>query len=321
MNKIIDMARDKNHPLGIIYRLFNDDWLLTRVRKVTLWFIINAFRLFPEPVTQSIATSIALNSINDELQFSINEFSKSLGKLIYGSGVPFSDFEALKLFFEPTEGFLPLKAKKGLLERLKPRKLKYDIIKDGKKITKDVILMPDVKHLYTYLKGELNDFLVDEPSQFNKLINNIERVLEKATNLLSSLITAAVQYDCGAVGFGIQILAEKSRPDIIVMLLQQMFAVIPSSIRRLLLDREIIGDTISHGLRKTVDHMNDFPDSLEGFFKKNVPSIDQSKIKEAIQNLKSMMYGKDIAVGFIDRVLVSNVEKFVNLFYLIVPYR
>lgn len=317
--EIIKKLRSKKHPLGKMFRLFNGDWFLTRVRKVFTWFIINIFRLIPEPATQSVSNSIALNSINNELEDNIKDFSKTLRKFISGSGIPFHGFSVLEEFFEPSKGFLPIRAKKGLIEKLKPKLLKYQVAKNGESVTKEVILMPDVKHLYSYIKSGLNEFVLEDTKQFNKLIISIEKVIEKMTNLFSSLITSAVQYDSGLAGFAIQILAQKSRPDLVVMFIKQIFAIIPTNLRKLILDREQIADSISHGLRKAINILKDFPDSLEDFFKKNVPSIEPSKIKEIINNIKGLLVGKDLVTDSLEKYLVTNVEKFIDLYYLIVP--
>ena len=86
--------------------------------------------------------------------------------------------------------------------------------------TKCVIQMPDIDNLYVYLKKELDLFVVENPSQFNKLTDNCDAVLAKMTKLMSSIITGVTQFDCGISGFFIQIMAQKSRPDVIVMLLK-----------------------------------------------------------------------------------------------------
>lgn len=319
LRKLIDMVRKKKHPVGRMYRLFYGDWFLTRVRKLSLWFMVNVLRLIPEPITQSLANSISFNSIDSEIKESNAEFSKSLRKLTSGSGGPFSGFPALQEFFESSSGPFPLKAKKELIQKLKPKEVKYQVMKDGQPDTRSVILMSDVDHLYSYLKGELDEFLTEEPKQFNKLVNNIDKVLEKMTNLLSSMITAVTQYDCGIAGFFIQIVAQKSRPDVVVMLIKQIFSVIPTNLRRILLDPDQLGNNIKYGLRGAVDKLKKFPDSLEKFFKKNIPSIEETKAKKIIRDIKSSLPGKDSVVDIIDKNVVSNVEIFIDLFYLVIP--
>ena len=139
------------------------------------------------------------------------------------------------------------------------------------------------------------------------------------TNLLSNMITAVTQYDCGIAGFFIQIVAQKSRPDVVVMLIKQIFNVIPTNLRRILLDPDQLGNNIKYGLRGAVDKLKKFPDSLEKFFKKNIPSIEESKAKKIIRDIKSSMPGKDSVVDMIDKNVVSNVEIFIDLFYLVIP--
>lgn len=319
LRKMIDMVRRRKHPVGKMYRLFYGDWFLTRVRKISLWFLVNILRLIPEPVSQSLANSIAFNSIDADIRESSADFSKSLRKLSSGSSGPFSGFPALQEFFESSSGPFPIKAKKELIQKLKPKEVKYQVLRDGQPETKSVILMSDVDHLYSYLKGQLDEFLEDEPRQFNKLINNIDQSLEKMTNLMSNMITAVTQYDCGATGFLIQIVAQKSRPDVVVMLIKQLFNVIPTNLRKVLMDPDQLGTNIKQCLRGAVTKLKNFPDSLEGFFKKNVPSVEESKVKEIIRNIKSSLPGKDMVIDNIDNNIVSNVETFIDLFYLVIP--
>lgn len=319
LRKLIDMVRKKKHPVGKMYRFFYGDWFLTRVRKVSLWFMINVLRLIPEPVTQSVANSISFNSIDSEIKESSAQFSSSLRKLTSGSDGPFSGFPALQEFFESSSGSFPLKAKKELIQKLRPKEVKYQIMINGQPETRSVILMNDVDHIYSYLKEQLDEFLEDDPYQFNKLINNIDRVFEKMTNLLSSMITAVTQYDCGIAGFFIQIVAQKSRPDVVVMLIKQIFNVIPTNLRKILLDPNQLGHNIKYGLRGAVDKLKKFPDSLESFFKENIPSIEESKAKEIIRNIKSSIPGKDTFLDIIDRNVVINIEVFIDLFYLVIP--
>ena len=321
LRALIDMVRSKKHPVGKMYRFFYSDWFLTRVRSITIWFIINILRFIPEPATQSLAHSIALNSINNDIDDKTKDFSRSLRKLTSGSGGPFSGFPALQEFFEKSKGFLPMKPKKELIEKLRPKEIKYQILKDGQPVTKSVIVMTDVNHLFTYLKGQLDEFLEDNPKQFNKLVKNIDNTLIQMTNLISSIITGVTQYDCGAIGVLVQMIAQKPQPDVVVMFIKQIFNVIPTNLRKVLLDPDQVGNQIKEGLRVTMDTIKKFPDSLEDFFKKNVPSVDPSKVKKLINNIKStgITATKDTVAGMIDTYLISNVEHFIELFYLIIP--
>ena len=136
---------------------------------------------------------------------------------------------------------------------------------------------------------------------------------------MSNMITAVTQYDCGATGFLIQIVAQKSRPDVVVMLIKQLFNVIPTNLRKVLMDPDQLGTNIKQCLRGAVTKLKNFPDSLEGFFKKNVPSVEESKVKGIIRNIKSSLPGKDMVIDNIDNNIVSNVETFIDLFYLVIP--
>lgn len=320
LRSFIDMVRNRKHPVGKMYRFFYSDWFLTRVRSITTWFIINVFRFIPEPVTQSLANSIALNTINNDIDDKTKDFSRSLRKLTSGSGGPFSGFPALQEFFKKSKGFLPMKPKKELIERLRPREIKYKILKDGRPITRSVIVMTDVNNLFTYLKGQLDEFLEDNPRQFNKLVKNIDNVLIQMTNLISSIITGITQYDCGAIGALVQMIAQKPQPDLVVMFIKQIFNIIPTNLRKVLLDQDQVGKQIKEGLQVTMNTIKKFPDSLEDFFKKNVP-VDPAEIKKLINNIKStgITDTKDTIAGMIDTYLIKNVENFIDLFYLIVP--
>ena len=314
----INSLLDKNSIPGKLFRFFYGDWYLTRVRDMGLWFLINIFRIIPNPVTQSIASSIALNSMKLDLEEKNNKFILSLRKFMFGRKGLFNGCDFLKNFFEKNkDGILPIRATDTLVKYISPKLLPYKTSKDSE--TKTIFIMEDIDHLFFYMKTELDSFIVKNPSKLQFLNESAENLLNSMIELLSILMTFFTQLDCGINGFLLQLIATKTKPEIVIVFLKQFLKLIPKTIRQILINREN-GDNINSMFDKTKETIKNFPDNLEDFFK-NIEGVNIQDIKKISTDIKNSgaLTGKDTLTDIIDNIFIKQIKGFVEVFYLIVP--
>lgn len=318
MYSSIDSLLDKTSIPGKLFRFFNGDWFLTKVRDISVWFLINIFRIIPNPVTQSFASSISLNSIKLELEEKNNKFILSLRKFMFGKKGLFNGCDFLQNFFEKNkEGILPIKATDTLVKYISPKLLSYKTSRDS--VEKTIFIMEDIDHLFFYMKSELDAFIIKNPSKLKFLNESAENLLNSMIDLLSILMTFFTQFDCGINGFLLQLITTQTKPEIVIVFLKQFLKLIPKSIREILINRKN-GDNINSMFDKTKEAIQKFPDNLEDFFK-NIEGVNIQDIKKISTDIKNSgaLTGKDTLTDIIDNIFIKQIKGFVEVFYLIVP--
>ena len=176
--------------------------------------------------------------------------------------------------------------------------------------------MEDIDHLFFYMKTELDSFIIKNPSKLQFLNESAENLLNSMIELLSILMTFFTQLDCGINGFLLQLIATKTKPEIVIVFLKQFLKLIPKTIRQILINREN-GDNINSMFDKTKETIKNFPDNLEDFFK-NIEGVNIQDIKKISTDIKNSgaLTGKDTLTDIIDNIFIKQIKGFVEVFYL-----